>query len=179
MEESEQSGAPTEPQVGQNPAAPTEQPTTPEEAQAASAPAPGDTPPNTSSAFPGVAEGDRESVENKAVENASDELPAADSEERNPAVDQAPAATEAQNAIIGDPGLRDEQEPQASVGSADIPHRTSAPPPAAQSGVPLPEDRAAGIQPGVKGPVVPVGEDAGAPLHDGSEGQSTTSPMGG
>lgn len=76
---------------------------------------------------------------------------APDSEERNPAREQAPAATDAQDAIIGDPGLRDEQQPLGNEGTpsnADTPHRTSAPPPTGQSGVPLPEDRDAGVQPG-------------------------------
>jgi hypothetical protein len=68
-----------------------------------------------------------------------------------PAVDQAPVAHEAQNAIIGDPGFRNEQQPLGNEGqptNVDIPVRTSAPPPSLQSGVPLPEDRAAGVEPG-------------------------------
>lgn len=68
--------------------------------------------------------------------------------ERDPAAEQAPAATEAQDAIIGDQGTRGEQQPDQALGSQDTPLRTSPPPPEAQSGVPLPEDRAAGVQPG-------------------------------
>jgi hypothetical protein len=66
--------------------------------------------------------------------------------DRDPAAEQSPVATEAQNRIIGDPGFRDEQATiQGEGGSAnvDTPVRTSAPPAELQSGMPLPEDRAA------------------------------------
>src|SRR5581483_10868932 len=123
----------------------------------------------------GTGEGTVEGAEPSAapVPSASDEERLSDlpDEERNPAVDQAPAATAAQDVVVGDPGLRDEQQPVASVGSPDIPVRTSAPPPSAQSGVPLPEDRAAGVQPGVSGPAVAGGQEQDedeAPDHDGS-----------
>lgn len=72
---------------------------------------------------------------------------APDSEDRSPAHDQSPVASDAQEAIIGDPGVRDESQPVQSEGAptnVDQPHRTSAPPPEAQSGVPLPEDREPG-----------------------------------
>lgn len=102
---------------------------------------------------PPVPEDSRSRVgDGDAAPAASEERPAADSEERNPAADQAPVATEAQDTIIGDPGIRDEQVPQGSVGSQDVPVRTSAPPPSAQSGVPLPEDRAAGVEPDREAP---------------------------
>lgn len=81
-------------------------------------------------------------------------------EEANPARDQAPVATDAQDTIVGDPGLRGEQQPQqneGASGSANTPVRTSPPPPSAQSGVPLPEDRAAGVEPGPAGPLGPGG----------------------
>lgn len=120
------------------------------------------------------------------VEDAHDEAPAPDSDERNPARDQAPVASDAQDAVVGDPGLRDEQQPVQNEGTAsavDRPVRTSAPPPSAQSGVPLAEDRAAGVEPGTSGPAVPGGEEAEAgedvPEHDASGGQSTTPPLGG
>lgn len=98
-------------------------------------------------------------------------------EERNPAVEQSPAATDAQDAIIGDPGLRDEQQPAQGPGSQDVPLRTSPPPPEAQSGVPLPEDRQAGVEPGPSGPAVPP-QEGETPDFDASEGQTTTPPMG-
>lgn len=132
------------------------------------------------SSVPGVAEGS-EPAPVQAVEGATDEVPS--EEERNPARDQAPVATDAQEAIVGDPGLR-EQQPFGNEGSPTAVDRavaTSAPPPSAQSGVPLSEDRQAGIEPGPKGPAVPVREDAEGevPEHDASEGQTTTPPMGG
>jgi hypothetical protein len=75
------------------------------------------------------------------------EAPAAEEPpDRNPAEDQAPAATANQDAIIGDPGFRDEQSALANEGTptnVDTPVRTSAPPAEMQSGMPLPEDRAA------------------------------------
>lgn len=133
------------------------------------------------SAFPGVAQGDREEgVENRAVETARDEVP--EDEELRPAAEQAPVATEAEEAIIGDPGFR-EQQPRINEGgpqSANQPHASSAPPPSRQSGVPLAEDREAGVEPGPKGPVNPVREDEGeVPANDASEGQTATSPGGG
>jgi hypothetical protein len=140
---------------------------------AAGAPAEGD----------GGAEGEAGGPTDAPVPTASDEERLSDlsEEERNPAVEQSPAATAAQDAVVGDPGLRDEQQPVGSVPNPDTPVRTSAPPPSAQSGVPLPEDRAAGVQPGVSGPAVAGGagvDEEETPDHDGSEGQSSTSPMG-
>lgn len=73
------------------------------------------------------------------------EVPGADAD-RTPAEDQAPVATAAQEAIIGDPGFRAEQNPQQSEGApthVDRPVGTSMPAPELQSGMPLPEDRAA------------------------------------
>lgn len=70
----------------------------------------------------------------------------ASGDEREPAVDQAPVAHERQEAIIGDPGFRNESQPLGNEGTpshVDTPVRTSAPPPEMQSGMPLPEDRAA------------------------------------
>jgi hypothetical protein len=84
----------------------------------------------------------------QAQVDAQAEVP--DEDEANPARDQAPVATDAQEAIKGDPGLH-EQQPIGNEGSPtaiDRPVATSAPPPSAQSGVPLPEDRAAGVEPG-------------------------------
>lgn len=62
-----------------------------------------------------------------------------------PAEDQAPVATDNQKAIVGDSGLYEQEPFDASGNSADQVHRTSAPPAALQNGVPLPEDRAAGV----------------------------------
>jgi hypothetical protein len=62
-------------------------------------------------------------------------------DERSPATEQAPVASEAAGASIGF-----EQEPRVAEGGAqhvDTPVGTSMPPPQAQSGMPLPEDRAA------------------------------------
>lgn len=81
---------------------------------------------------------------------------------RNPAAEQAPTATERQEAIQGDPGLR-EQDPMAAVDdSANTPVRTSAPPPGVQTGVPLAEDRAAGVEPGSPGPEPPPHSEGGS-----------------
>lgn len=72
---------------------------------------------------------------------------APEASEEAPAPEQSPVASEAQKAITGDHGMT--QEPQSpGGGSQDTPHATSAPPPAAQPGVPLEADRAAGVQPG-------------------------------
>lgn len=71
----------------------------------------------------------------------------------HPAVDQAPVAEERQRAIVGDSGMF-EQEPRSPTSDpANTPHATSAPPAQLQTGVPLPEDRAAGVQPGPAGPL--------------------------
>lgn len=88
---------------------------------------------------------------------------APDHDEANPAEDQAPVATAAQEAIIGDQGARREQQPLGVEGtptSVDQPVRTSAPPAELQSGVPLAEDRAAGVEPGPAGPLGPGGVPA-------------------
>lgn len=110
------------------------------------------------SADPTAAEGGDAS----AVESGTGEQPPED--ERSPAHDQAPIASDAQDTIIGDPGLRDEQQPQQTEGAAtavNTPVRTSPPPPSAQSGVPLSEDRAAGVEPGTGAPAAAeeLGED--------------------
>jgi hypothetical protein len=57
----------------------------------------------------------------------------------------APAATAQQEAIVGNAGLG-EQQPAPGFVSQDTP-LIGAQAPQAQSGVPLPEDRAAGVQP--------------------------------
>lgn len=65
-----------------------------------------------------------------------------------PATEQSRIASERQRAIAGDSGLY-EQQPQRSEGdSANTPLRTSPLPAELQSGVPLAEDREAGVQPG-------------------------------
>jgi hypothetical protein len=101
--------------------------------------------------------------------------------ERNPARDQAPVATDRMEAIVGDPGFR-EQQPPVGFADANTPLSSSAPPPAAQSGVPLAEDRAAGVRPGPSGPIPgpgqPVPDAASAPVNDGSEGSTSTPPRG-
>lgn len=113
-----------------------------------------------------------------ATPTATDEQ--VDPEERNPSPDHAPTA----QAVMGDPGFR-VNEPGAGFGpvSPDMPFASSAPPPGAQSGVPLAEDRAAGVEPGPSGPIPGPGmaqpDTADTPDHDGSEGQSTTPPLGG
>lgn len=77
------------------------------------------------------------------------------------------------NATQGEQGEQVEQSAPAagSLGapSPDQPVATSAPDPAAQSGVPLAEDRAAGVEPG---PVEPGNEGAG----ERPEGADQTSP---
>jgi len=102
--------------------------------------------------------------------------------DNEPAVHQSPVATDAMRAIVGDHGMRGAQEPADAFASstANIPVATSAPPPEAQSGVPLAEDRAAGVKPG---PVVPPvgGSDLpaqSAPSGSGSE-RSDGAPMPG
>lgn len=78
--------------------------------------------------------------------------------DRSPARDQSPVASDAQDAITGDPGFG-EQVPQTSEGgtsAVDRPVGTSMPSPEAQSGMPLPEERAA----------------AAREAEGGSEGQS-------
>lgn len=100
-----------------------------------------------------------EGAQNQVDEQS--EVPAED--ERNPARDQAPVATDAQEAAVGDPGLH-EQQPFGNEGSptaVDRPVATSAPPPSAQSGVPLPEDRAAGVEPDPDAPVTQPEQAAG------------------
>lgn len=88
--------------------------------------------------------------EGQVGENPPSQMAQASEEERNPAPEQSPVATEAQRTITGDPGLsRGEQVPQQVEGSpsaVDRPVGTSMPPPGAQSGMPLPEDRAAAAQ---------------------------------
>lgn len=73
---------------------------------------------------------------------------APEASEANPAPEQSPVASAAADAIVGEHGL--EQVPVSSLdtGAQDTPVRTSAPPPEAQSGIPLASDRAAGVEPG-------------------------------
>lgn len=96
-----------------------------------------------------AAERDRAAAEESDDDDDDDN----DGDERGKVPDpsHAPVAEEAQEAIIGDPGLRGEQQPlqnEGTPGNVNTPNRTSAPPPEAQSGVPLAEDRAAGVEPG-------------------------------
>lgn len=101
-------------------------------------------PPVTGQADPGVSGG------------PDDEEP-----DHAPAEDQAPAAHAA--ATVGDPGLHGEQQPTQAEGSPSNVDRavgTSAPPPSAQSGVPLVEDRQAGVEPGPAGPIAPGSHEA-------------------
>lgn len=88
----------------------------------------------------------------------------------DPAAEQSPVATENQKTITGDPGFG-EQQPRSPLGNADAPVASSAPPPGAQSGMPLPEDRAA--QAANVGDAAPAGEPVeGEPEEpDGAEGE--------
>lgn len=85
-------------------------------------------------------------------------------DEHNPAAEQAPVATDRQEAIKGDPGFG-EQQPTSAYADQDTPVRTSPPPPAAQSGIPLPEDREAAAR-------------NEAPLHQESEADPESSAAG-
>lgn len=76
-----------------------------------------------------------------------DEVTAPPVDPTAPAVEQSPVATAAGKVIVGDSGMY-EQQPVNSASNVDTPLRTSAPPAELQSGVPLAEDRAAGVQPG-------------------------------
>ena len=103
--------------------------------------------------------------EPEAPEQAVVEPQAPEPEEppnRNPAEEQAPIATAAQNAIIGDPGFRDEQNPIPAGAGVDTPLRTSAPPAELQSGMPLPEERAAGAAPAEPAPAAEPAAEAPA-----------------
>lgn len=75
----------------------------------------------------------------------------------------APAAAKEEETIVADAGLG-EQQPVEPGHSQDTPAIGSTPP-QAQSGVPLPEDRAAGVQPDptVAGTVAPSGASMGDP----------------
>lgn len=89
---------------------------------------------------------------------ASDSTPEAT--EAHPAPEQSPAATAAQKAITGDHGMAG--QPLSAVdSSANTPVATSPPPPSAQPGVPLAEDREAGVEPG---------ESSNLPGVQGAEG---------
>lgn len=75
--------------------------------------------------------------------------------------EHAPAATQNEKVIVGDAGLG-EQQPSGGFTSQDVPV-VNASPPQAQSGVPLAEDRAAGVQAdeAMRGQVAPgAGEQA-------------------
>jgi hypothetical protein len=58
----------------------------------------------------------------------------------------APVAEKAQEAIVGDNGLREQQPPPSDTFNPNAVLQGSQPP-QAQSGVPLQEDKAAGVQP--------------------------------
>lgn len=81
------------------------------------------------------------------------------------------ATTKEQNVIVGDSGL----QPLSQLAQVD-PNRvgpTSAPPPDAQSGVPLPEDKAAGVQPNEEFRGSPEGRTPeGAPVEPPPPGQA-------
>lgn len=81
---------------------------------------------------------------------AAPETEAPQTDAAKAAEEQSPVATARDKAIVGNSGLF-EQQPVPAQGDPDSPVRTSAPPPQAQSGVPLPEDRAAGVEPGPSG----------------------------
>lgn len=86
-------------------------------------------------------------------------------EAQGPAVDQSPVASARDAAITGDSGLF-EQQPQPVAADPNSPHRTSAPPASLQSGVPLAEDRAAGVQAGEPGArPAPAGAEPEAEQH--------------
>jgi hypothetical protein len=95
---------------------------------------------------------------------ASGAGPAAPFGTDQPDPEHAPVAAAAEEVIVGDAGLG-ESQPSAGHVSQDTP-LVNATPPEAQSGVPLAEDRAAGVvaDPTVRGtvapPVGPVGEAA-------------------
>jgi hypothetical protein len=124
-----------------------EQPTAPP-GQAAAPPA--QPVPGTAAVPEGAATGQATPPAAEGEQQADEEV------DRNPARDQAPVATEAgerQAAIQGDPGFR-EQTPQVAEGnpgSVDTPFGSSMPAPESQSGMPLPEDRAAAAQEGESG----------------------------
>jgi hypothetical protein len=92
-----------------------------------------------------------------------------------PDAEHAPAATTAQDVIVGQSGLG-EQQPQEGLGSNQNTPLVGATQPAAQSGVPLPEDRAAGVEANteMKGMVAPPvgqvgGEVPAEPVADTAE----------
>jgi hypothetical protein len=78
------------------------------------------------------------------VEGAHETAHDAASTENDPAIEQAPAATEAQNAIVGDSGMFSQQpgRPPGGASSVDTPVSTSGPPAGWQQQPPLPEDQA-------------------------------------
>ena len=90
------------------------------------------------------------------------QAPEPEEPDRNPAEEQAPVATATQNAIIGDPGFRDEQNPIPAGAGVDTPLRTSAPPAELQSGMPLPEERAAEAAPAEPAPAAEPAAEAPA-----------------
>lgn len=78
-----------------------------------------------------------------------DETHEGTADQSHPAAAQADAATAMQKVITGEHGM--EQVPNSSLRdgiTTNTPVATSAPPPELQSGVPLAEDRAAGVSPG-------------------------------
>jgi hypothetical protein len=90
-----------------------------------------------------------------------------------PDASHAPAAVANEKAIVGDAGLG-EQQPSNGLASQDVP-LVNATPPQAQSGVPLAEDRAAGVEadPEVAGTVAPQGVQPGTEPGVGIEEQPT------
>jgi hypothetical protein len=91
-----------------------------------------------------------------------------------PARDQAPVATDRQEAITGDPGFG-EQQPRQPAADPDAVHATSAPPPGVQSGTPLPQDRAAASS----GHTEPSGEHVGHTEPPGEEDDGEDGEDGG
>lgn len=79
-----------------------------------------------------------------------------------------------EEAVKGEQGQWLEQDPGLIGRQADGSVRMNAPPPGAQSGVPLAADRAAGVEAGEKGPVTPE-RVPGAPggVEPPEEGQAS------
>lgn len=120
----------------------------------------------------------REAQENvERTENAGTE----GEDVRHPEPEQSPVATERNKAIQGDPGFGEGQAPQSVAANADAPFAQSPPPPAAQSGVPLQEDRDAGVEPGARGPLVSETGSTSEPVPGDAlqSGGRVTGPVGG
>lgn len=96
------------------------------------------------------------------VASQADQPAPAGTQQPDPA--HAPAAAAEEGVIVGDAGLGEQQPVAPGSGSQNVPAVGSTAP-QAQSGVPLPEDRVAGVQPdpSVAGTVAPSGESVGDP----------------